>query len=146
MPALLTLRARTESLGAKLRRVDWAGGALFMGSATRVLVAVSWGGVQHAWDSAATVAPLVAGVVGTAATVVWERRFAAEPLFHRSIFRDASSVSVYVCAAIQGMLVRESSDGRTASFPPPICLSRIIHPLCPLPYISPTPLKTPFRK
>ena len=116
VPALLTLRARTESLGAKLRRVDWAGGALFMGSATSVLVAVSWGGVQHAWDSAATVAPLVAGAVGTAATVVWERRFAAEPLFRRSLFRDASSVATYVCAAIQGMLVSEISLRRQIAF------------------------------
>ncbi|EMR72531.1 putative efflux pump antibiotic resistance protein [Eutypa lata UCREL1] len=105
VPILLTLKPRTESLKAKLMRVDWLGTVLFMGSATSFLIAITWGGVQQPWNSAATLTPLIVGVVGLAATLVWEGYFAAEPLFKRSLFCNASSVVSYICAAIQGMLM-----------------------------------------
>ncbi|RYP64785.1 hypothetical protein DL769_006530 [Monosporascus sp. CRB-8-3] len=105
VPVLLTLKPRTESLKAKLQRVDWLGTVLFMGSATSFLVAITWGGIQKPWGSAATIAPLAVGVVGIAATLVWEGYFATEPLFRRSLFCNASSTVSYICAAIQGMLM-----------------------------------------
>ncbi len=105
----MTLRPRTESLKAKLIRVDWLGTVLFMASSTSFLVAITWGGVQKPWDSADTLVPLVVGAAGLAATVVWEGYFATEPLFRRSLFRNVSSTVSYACAAIQGMLVSSCS-------------------------------------
>lgn len=100
-------------------RVDWLGTVLFMGSATSFLIAITWGGVQQPWNSAATLTPLIVGVVGLAATLVWEGYFAAEPLFKRSLFCNASSVVSYICAAIQGMLVSDYSFPYLSPIPHP---------------------------
>ncbi|KAI1843149.1 hypothetical protein JX266_010676 [Neoarthrinium moseri] len=105
VPLLLTLAPRAESFRDKLLRVDWFGSFLFMGSATSFLVAICWGGTQKPWDSAAAIAPLVLGLLGLAATLVWEARFAREPIFKRELFNNVSSTITYVCGGAQGFLM-----------------------------------------
>ncbi|KAH6652318.1 major facilitator superfamily domain-containing protein [Truncatella angustata] len=105
VPLLLTLAPREESMGQKLLRVDWFGGFLFMGSATSFLVAICWGGSQKPWDSAATIAPLVIGLVGLGCTLVWEIKFAKEPIFKHELFNSRSSAITYICGACQGFLM-----------------------------------------
>ncbi|KAK7910702.1 major facilitator superfamily transporter [Apiospora marii] len=86
VPALLTLAPRTATMAEKLARVDWVGSAIFTGSATSFLIAISWGGSQHAWDSVATLVPLCVGVAGLVVTYVWEAHFAKEPFLRKSLF------------------------------------------------------------
>ena len=105
VPLLLTLRPKTETMAAKLARVDWLGGALFISSATSFLMAISWGGTQFAWASAQTLAPLVAGSAGLLATCLWERHGAGEPFLKHSLFGSASAVATYVCGAVQGLVI-----------------------------------------
>ncbi|KAK8041480.1 major facilitator superfamily transporter [Apiospora phragmitis] len=105
VPALLTLAPRTATIAEKLRRVDWIGSALFTGSATSFLMAISWGGSQHAWDSVPTLVPLCLGVAGLGATYVWEAYFAKEPFLRRSLFWRLSSIATYFCGAIQGLVI-----------------------------------------
>lgn len=69
------------------------------------LIALCWGGSQQPWDSAATIAPLVVGGVGLGVTVVWEMKFAREPIFKPSLFNSTSSVVTYILGAAQGFLV-----------------------------------------
>ncbi|KAK7959292.1 major facilitator superfamily transporter [Apiospora aurea] len=108
VPLLLRLKPRTESLSQKLKRVDWVGMVLFMGSATSFLVAICWGGTQQPWDSAATIAPLVIGLGGLVVTVLWEIHFASEPILKPSLFHDVSSVATYICGGAQGFLMWSS--------------------------------------
>lgn len=105
IPLLLTIRPRVATVGQKLRRVDWAGSLVFMGSATSFLIAISWGGTQFAWSSAATIAPLVVGAAGLVATALWERYAAAEPFMQHALFSSVSGVAIYVCSAAQGLLL-----------------------------------------
>ncbi|KAK7965872.1 uncharacterized protein PG986_000149 [Apiospora aurea] len=105
VPALLTLAPRTATIKEKLARVDWVGSALFTGSATAFLVAVSWGGSQHPWGSAATLVPLCLGLAGLVTTYVWEAYVATEPFLRRSLFWRLSSVATYFCGAIQGLVI-----------------------------------------
>lgn len=58
------LEVSTLSLRAKLQRIDWAGNALFAGSATALLLGLLMGGTEHAWGSVNVVLPLVLGVAG----------------------------------------------------------------------------------
>jgi hypothetical protein len=51
--------------------MDWLGAFLFVGSTTSLLLGISWGGVQHPWASAVTLAPILAGVLGIAGFVAW---------------------------------------------------------------------------
>lgn len=119
VPCLLTIVPRAESFGVKLMRVDWVGIVLFMGSATSFLIAICWGGTLKAWNSAATIAPLVIGVLGMGVTLVWEIKFAKEPLFKRELFHNASSIVAYTCGMAQGFLVSDESPLYPASAPSP---------------------------
>lgn len=104
IPILLTIKPRVETMGEKLRRVDWVGSAVFMGSATSFLIAISWGGTQFAWSSVQTIVPLVVGAAGLAGTGVWER-YVKEPLFRRELFDNISGVATYICSATQGSIL-----------------------------------------
>lgn len=106
MPLLLTLRpTRVSTFAERLARVDWLGGALFVGGATTFLVAVSWGGVQYPWDSAGTIAPLVVGLAGVVASLAWEAYGAREPFLRHSLFATASQTATYLCGAVQGLVI-----------------------------------------
>ncbi|XXH01380.1 hypothetical protein Hte_007740 [Hypoxylon texense] len=105
IPYLLTLRPRKATAQEKFSRIDWLGGFLFAGSATAFLIAISWGGTQHPWNSAATIAPLVIGIVGIILTMVYEVKFAQHPFLQKDLFRDASSIVSYIAACFQGLML-----------------------------------------
>lgn len=109
IPWLLTLKPKTSTLREKLLRVDWMGGFLFISSSTAFLIAISWGGTQEPWGSFRTIVPLVLGVIGMAAALLWERCYAREPFLRRSLFHCRSSFAAYIGAAVQGLLVSEQS-------------------------------------
>ncbi|KAK8054739.1 major facilitator superfamily transporter [Apiospora phragmitis] len=90
VPLPLKSKPRTESLSQKLRRVDWVGMILFMGSTT------------------STIAPLVIGLTGLVVTMLWEIYFASEPILKPSLFHNASSTATYICGAAQGFLIWSS--------------------------------------
>ena len=50
--------------------------------------------------------PLVIGLVGMVATILYENYLAKDPFFRQSLFHNISSVVIYVAAAIQGLMVR----------------------------------------
>ena len=105
IPFILTLKPRTESLKAKLDRVDWFGGFLFISSCTSFLVAITRGGAQVSWGSWRTIVPLVLGIIGLAVTGIWEHYFAMDPFFGRNLFYCRDAYAVYFGAAIQGCAV-----------------------------------------
>ncbi|KAI0021923.1 major facilitator superfamily transporter [Xylariomycetidae sp. FL0641] len=105
VPLLLTLHAPAATARQRLARVDWAGAALFVAGATALLVAVSWGGAQYAWASAATLVPLIGGVAALGLTAAWEVWAAHEPFLKRALFSDRGSVATYLCGMFQGLLL-----------------------------------------
>ncbi|KAI1396448.1 major facilitator superfamily transporter [Hypoxylon fuscum] len=105
VPYLLTLRPKKSTTQEKISRIDWLGGFLFMGSATAFLIAISWGGTQYAWDSAATLAPLIIGLVGMIATIIYEVYVAKSPFLRKDLFRDMSSIVTYIAACLQGLML-----------------------------------------
>jgi hypothetical protein len=105
VPLLLTLKPRTATMEEKLHRVDWIGGSLFIASATLFLIAISWGGNEFAWNDAGTLLPLILGVVGLLVTFFYESRVASTPFLLKRLFHDGSSIAVYVCGLLQGLLV-----------------------------------------
>ncbi|EEA21277.1 conserved hypothetical protein [Talaromyces marneffei ATCC 18224] len=105
VPFIIRLRTKQSSILAKLARIDWIGGSLFIGSMTSFLMAVTWGGVDHAWDSAATLAPLLIGIVGTVVSILWEKWGAREPFIRLAIFSNRSALAGYYCAMTQGLVL-----------------------------------------
>ncbi|KAK2773985.1 MFS multidrug transporter [Colletotrichum kahawae] len=88
-----------------ITHIDWLGGFLFTASWVSLLVGISWGGVQFAWGSAQTVAPITLGVVGLAATVIYEARYAPHPFLKKTIFTSVNSVLVYILGFLQGLIL-----------------------------------------
>lgn len=110
IPFVLTLKPKAETLGTKLKRVDWLGGALFVASMTSFLIAISWGGVQEPWGSWRTIVPLLLGAFGLVLTGLWESYRAKEPFLRRSLFHCPSAFAAYLGAFIQGLLVSPMSS------------------------------------
>uniref|UniRef100_L2GGU9 Efflux pump antibiotic resistance n=1 Tax=Colletotrichum fructicola (strain Nara gc5) TaxID=1213859 RepID=L2GGU9_COLFN len=105
VPWLVNLDRPADAMGEMLGRMDWLGSALFIGSATLFLVAVSWGGLRYSWSSAGTLVPLSLGAVGIALTLVYEQRLATSPFLRRRLFQNTSSTVTYICGAIQGLVM-----------------------------------------
>lgn len=105
IPVFVRLDAPDTAFAAKLGRVDWIGGAVFIPSTTSFLVAISWGGSQYAWKSWETLVPLFLGLVGIVVSMFWEFRGAREPFLRRSLFHRGSAAASYCAALIQGGLL-----------------------------------------
>ncbi|KAI1662857.1 major facilitator superfamily domain-containing protein [Daldinia decipiens] len=80
---------------AGLKKIDWAGGSLVMGSVLMVLLALDFGDVVFPWSSATVICLLVFGVVCGALFVVNEWKFAKEPIIPLHLFSRKSSVAAY---------------------------------------------------
>ncbi|KAI3528445.1 major facilitator superfamily transporter [Colletotrichum abscissum] len=105
VPWLVNIASPADEMRKKLEDMDWLGNAMFIGSATLLLVAVSWGGLRYSWGSAGTLVPLLLGAVGMALTIIYESCFAMSPFLQRRLFQTASSIATYVCGAIQGLVM-----------------------------------------
>jgi hypothetical protein len=100
------MNATTEvTFAQKLKQTDWVGAFLFIGSFTSFLVGLSFGGVQHPWTSAATLAPLVVGVAGIGAFLGWQVYRKPHSLLPMSIFYNWSAIAAFYNAMINGLVV-----------------------------------------
>ncbi|KAF2013330.1 MFS general substrate transporter [Aaosphaeria arxii CBS 175.79] len=101
----LKLNYKTSSLLEKLKRVDWIGMTLFLGSTTGFLIPVTWGGVQYPWDSWRTLVPLIVSAVGMVVFVVHQERWAQEPLVRTSVFKTTTAAVTYAGTVIHGIIL-----------------------------------------
>ncbi|KAF9877104.1 major facilitator superfamily transporter [Colletotrichum karsti] len=105
VPVLLTLKPPTATFGEKLKRVDWLGGFLFIGSMVTFLIGISWGGNDFPWRSAQTLVPVFIGAAGLAVALFYEHRFAKVPFLKKVLFADVSAITVYILGALQGFIL-----------------------------------------
>jgi hypothetical protein len=101
----LRLVEKRTHLLEKLRDVDWVGASIFVISCTAFLVAISWGGIQYKWTSAATLVPLIGGAIGLGLFVVWEIFCPVPPLVPLGIFTTRGGAVGYAQIAICGGLL-----------------------------------------
>ena len=101
----LRLNYRTESLLQKLRRVDYFGMVVFIGSMTGFIIAITWGGVMYPWDHWRTLVPLIVCSCGLAVFVVHQEYFAPEPLIRTSVFKNRTAAVNYFQTAMHGIML-----------------------------------------
>jgi EmrB/QacA subfamily drug resistance transporter len=93
------------------RKIDYFGAALITAGASAVLLAAQLGSNgQYAWGSATVVALFAAGAVLAGVFIVWESRFASEPilpmpLFRNSVFAISNSMAFVVGLTMMGSLI-----------------------------------------
>lgn len=107
MFVLLFLRLNfvPSSLMDKIRRVDYVGTILFVGSTASVLIPLSWGGVMYNWDSWHTLVPLIIGAVGFAVFAFYEYFFASDPIIPYSIFQNRTATVSFIGSLLQGVVL-----------------------------------------
>lgn len=102
----LHLRLDTSTILQKLKRVDWMGTVWFVGSATSLLIGLSWGGVLYPWSSFKTLLPLLLGIAGTILVVYWELRVAVEPFIPLRMFHKLTAKITFFTTFLHGLIVR----------------------------------------
>ncbi|CRG87947.1 putative MFS-type transporter C1399,02 [Talaromyces islandicus] len=93
------------SLAEKLRRVDYVGTVIFVGSTTSFLIPLTWGGVMYDWDSWRTLVPLIIGIAGCIGFIVYEAYFASVPIVPAVLFKNRTTTASFVSAISSGLLV-----------------------------------------
>ncbi|KAI4120737.1 MAG: hypothetical protein LQ338_006803 [Usnochroma carphineum] len=103
--AFLNLNRLPGSFLHKLVRFDWVGVVLLMVSATPFLVSISWGDVMFPWPSWRTIVPLVLGVAGLVAFVVYEGTVPHEPIVRLAIFKQRTALVSYIGTFVHGIVL-----------------------------------------
>ncbi|KAI1921164.1 hypothetical protein LOZ65_003832 [Ophidiomyces ophidiicola] len=101
----LKLNFIPSSLMSKLRRIDYVGSVLFIGSATSFLIPVTWGGVMYSWDSWRTLVPLIVGVIGLIAFSFYETYVATDPMIPITIFANRTAIITYIETILHGLVL-----------------------------------------
>ncbi|KZO94654.1 MFS multidrug transporter [Calocera viscosa TUFC12733] len=101
----LRLKRPGGSWRRKLRRVNWIGNAIVMGSATLAILALTQGGIDHPWASYQIIVPLVIGLVGIGVFLLYEAFFVVgEPMVPLSILLNRTVLSGYAGAFVHGLV------------------------------------------
>ncbi|KAF1980450.1 MFS general substrate transporter, partial [Bimuria novae-zelandiae CBS 107.79] len=93
------------TLTQKLKQMDWIGALLFLGSTTVFLIGLSWGGVQYAWASVQTLAPITLGLAGVVGFVGWQLWYRPRSLLPISLFYCPSAIVAFYCALVTGIVL-----------------------------------------
>ncbi|KAF3390797.1 hypothetical protein DPV78_011129 [Talaromyces pinophilus] len=101
----LRLNFIPTSLLAKLRRIDYIGATIFMGSTASFMIPLSWGGVQYSWSSWRTLVPLIIGFVGLLVFGYYEYRYAEHPIIPLEIFTSKTATVSFIGTVIQGLVL-----------------------------------------
>ena len=101
----LKLNFKVTTLGQQLRRVDWIGMVLFIGSTTGILIPITWGGINYPWNSWRTLVPLLVSLAGLAAFIIWDDRFASDPLIRTRVMKSRTAAVTFLGDFIHGLII-----------------------------------------
>ncbi|MEP9384773.1 MDR family MFS transporter [Nocardioides sp. KR10-350] len=83
--------------------IDYVGSVLLVGGVSILLVWVTLGGNQLAWNSVGSYAMVLGGLVVLALALVWEGRFAKQPIIPLRLYRDPTMVFSSIASFFVGM-------------------------------------------
>ncbi|KAJ7163070.1 iron permease [Mycena filopes] len=92
----LRLKTPHAPLSEKLKRIDWIGNILVVGSTTSMVIALTWAGTQFAWLSVQVIVPLAVGFLGLAAFLTYEAIHPEYPIVPISLMGSTTAVSGYL--------------------------------------------------
>jgi predicted membrane channel-forming protein YqfA (hemolysin III family) len=101
----LTLKTESSSIREKLKRVDYVGIVVFVGSATSFLFGLTAGGVLFPWKSANVIVPLVLGIFGLVGFWIIEDYLVTEPMMPMRVFKERTALAGYVGTWVHGIIL-----------------------------------------
>ncbi|KAF8996786.1 MFS general substrate transporter [Cyathus striatus] len=105
----LRLRSPRDGFIEKMKRIDYVGNVLVMGSSIAIALALTWGGVEHAWDSGSVLAPLIIGLIGLVVFIIYEKKYAADPILPFILLSNRTSASGYLQNLISPVIALAST-------------------------------------
>lgn len=97
-------RAKGAAARELLTKIDYVGGVTSVTGLVLFLVAMQAGGYSHPWISAYVLCTLIVGVLLIAFFVVWEWKFAKDPMIPHEMFKGQRIVAMaYGIAFVAGM-------------------------------------------
>ncbi|KAJ7931029.1 iron permease [Mycena leptocephala] len=103
--SFLQLKTPTGTVREKLGRMDWIGNSIVITASSLLVLAVTWGGIQYPWSSPKVLIPLCAGMVGLAAFLLYEVKFAKHPIVPYSLMPTSTSLSGYLQTFIASVVM-----------------------------------------
>ncbi|KAF9236982.1 MFS general substrate transporter [Melanogaster broomeanus] len=100
----LDLPTPKDSFRDKIINLDWIGNMIIIGSSISCTLALTWGGVTAPWNSATVFAPLIIGLLGLVAFIVYEATLATNPLVPISLLTNWTGISGYLQAFVASVL------------------------------------------
>ncbi|KAH0422559.1 hypothetical protein CcaCcLH18_12760 [Colletotrichum camelliae] len=102
---VLKLETPKEPFMTGLRELDWTGFALIIGGTICFLYGLETGaGGLLPWDSAQVICLILCGVVILALFMVWEARFASNPIIPFRIFQKITNVASFIFSCIHSFV------------------------------------------
>ena len=105
LAVFLNLRRPQTSLKEKIIAIDWFGMIIFTCSLVSFTYGVTAGGSLSPWSSAEVITPLVIGVCGIAIFLVYEGKWARQPMVPLRIFRNRTAISGYVSSWLHALVM-----------------------------------------
>ncbi|UZP34143.1 hypothetical protein NXS19_001959 [Fusarium pseudograminearum] len=97
---------RNQSTMEKLKRIDYIGNAILIGSSVSILIALTWAGPVHPWSDARILAPLILGILGLVGFVIYEGSgIPSEPVMPIRLFPSRTSYIVYANTFLNQLLI-----------------------------------------
>lgn len=96
---------REMSVGEKLKRMDYLGNLLLIGAIVSILIALSWGGTRYPWSSGHVLAPLIIGLLGLPAFVLFQGTpLVKEPTAPLRLFGNRTSSIAFFNTFMHGLI------------------------------------------
>ena len=94
------------TLADRLRRIDYGGNLLLIGSTVSVLYATTYGGNLLPWSSGRVVAPLVIGLLGLGFFMWYETApFVKDPVVPARLFRTRTATVIFVATFLNAAIL-----------------------------------------
>jgi len=92
----LRLPTPPGTFSEKIRRMDWLGNVIIIGSTTSLVIGLTWGGVNFSWSSPHVLVPLIIGICGVICFFFYEAFVATNPLVPHALLSNMTSFSGYI--------------------------------------------------
>jgi predicted MFS family arabinose efflux permease len=104
--AFLKVGYYKEPVVQKLKRIDYLGEAIFIGSVAAIRVSLTYAGAKHHWSAWQAILPLVLGFVGVGVFLANEgSRFCLEPTIPPRLFKNRTIVVACILALLNSLLM-----------------------------------------
>lgn len=97
---------REEAVMAKLKRIDYVGNLILIGSTVSVLIALTWAGPIYPWSDARILSPLLIGIAGLGGFLAYEASgIPREPVMPLRLFPSRTAIIIYVNTFLNNVLI-----------------------------------------